>query len=100
MNKYQQQVDDWFHEQGWDYWQPLTILAQLTEEVGEFARVLNDRFGAKDKKDSEASQKVEEEIGDIMFTLICFANAHDIDLDAAIQSSIDKVIDRDADRHD
>lgn len=76
----------------------MDILARLTEEVGEFARVLNDRFGAKDKKDSEATQKVEEEIGDIIFTLICFANAHDIDLDTAIQSSIDKVIDRDADR--
>lgn len=98
MHKYQKQIDKWFQEQGWEYWKPMDILARLTEEVGEFARVLNDRFGAKDKKDSEATQKVEEEIGDIIFTLICFANAHDIDLDTAIQSSIDKVIDRDADR--
>ena len=100
MNQYQQQVDDWFQKQGWEYWAPLEILAQLTEEVGEFARLINDRFGAKDKKESEAQQKAKEEIGDILFTLICFANAHDIDLDEAIESSIKKVTDRDADRFD
>lgn len=100
MKKYQKQVDEWFQTQGWEYWDPMEILARLTEEVGEFARVINDRFGAKDKKDTEAVQKVEDEIGDIMFTLICFANAHDINLDQAIQESIDKVRDRDADRFD
>jgi NTP pyrophosphatase (non-canonical NTP hydrolase) len=100
MNKYQNRVDDWFQSQGWEYWAPMEILARLTEEVGEFARVINDRFGPKDKKSTEAVQQIEEEIGDIMFTLICFANAQDIDLDEAIQSSIDKVADRDADRFD
>lgn len=98
MHKYQKQIDKFFTEQGWDYWDPMEILARLTEEVEEFARLLNDRFGAKDKKGGEQTQKVEEEIGDILFTLICFANAHDIDLDQAVQQSIDKVIDRDADR--
>ena len=100
MQKYQKQVDDWFQKQGWEYWQPMAILARLTEEVGEFARLINDRFGTKDKKPEETKQKAEEEIGDIIFTLICFANAHDIDLDEAIQASIDKVIERDADRFD
>ena len=100
MKKYQKQVDDWFQKQGWEYWQPMAILARLTEEVGEFARLINDRFGAKDKKPEETKQKAEEEIGDIIFTLICFANAHDIDLGKAIQASIDKVIERDADRFD
>jgi len=62
MNKYQQQVDDWFQEQGWEYWAPLEILARLTEEVGEFAHLINDRFGAKDKKKSQlfvTNQKTE-----------------------------------------
>jgi len=71
MKKYQKQVDDWFQKQGWEYWQPMAILARLTEEVGEFARLINDRFGAKDKKPEETKQKAEEEIGDIIFTLIC-----------------------------
>lgn len=78
----------------------MEILARLTEEVGEFARVIHDRFGAKDKKDTEARQQLKDEIGDIIFTLICFANAHDIDLEQAIQESINKVRDRDAERFD
>lgn len=100
MEKYQKQVDGWFKKQEWEYWSSMEILARLTEEVGEFARVINDRFGAKDKKDSEDKQKMRCEIGDIMFTLICFANAHDINLEQAIQESIDKVRDRDVDRFD
>lgn len=98
MQKHQKQIDDWFDDQGWEYWGSMEILARLTEEVGEFARLINDRFGAKDKKADEPTQKAEEEIGDIMFTLICFANKHGIDLDAAVQRSIDKVVERDKDR--
>jgi NTP pyrophosphatase (non-canonical NTP hydrolase) len=72
MDQYQKQIDDWFNKQGWEYWEPMDILARLAEEVGGFARLLNDRFGAKDKKVDEDTQQLEEEIGDIIFTLICF----------------------------
>lgn len=99
MNKYQQQVDAWFTEQKWQYWEPLAILARLFEESGEFARLLNHVYGPKKKKLSEHTQDIEEEIGDIIYTLICFANSHNIDLDTCIQKSIDKVVVRDKGRY-
>jgi len=98
MENYQRQIDDWFKEQGWEYWEPLAIVARLFEEGGEFSRVVNHVYGPKKKKLDEHTQDMEEEIGDIIYTLICFANSHNINLDKAIQKSIDKVVVRDKDR--
>lgn len=99
MEKYQKQIDVWFKEQKWEYWNPLAIVARLYEEGGEFARLVNHVYGPKKKKLDEHAQNMEEEIGDIIYTLICFANSHNINLDDAIQKSIDKVIVRDKDRY-
>lgn len=99
MDKYQKIIDEWFKEQKWDYWKPHEILARLFEEGGEFARLVNHIYGPKKKKLSEHVQDIEEEIGDIIYTLICFANTHNIKLDNAIQKSIDKVMLRDKDRY-
>ena len=66
--------------------------------MGELARLINHDYGPKKKKADEAGQKIEEEIGDILYTLACLANSHDIDLDQALQKSIDKVELRDKDR--
>ncbi|MDP1629007.1 MAG: nucleotide pyrophosphohydrolase [bacterium] len=99
MKKYQKELDKWFKENGWKYWSPLSILARLYEECGEFARLVNHLYGEKPKKDGEKEQEMEEEIGDIIYTLICFANAHNIDLDRAIRKSLDKVMTRDKDRY-
>lgn len=98
MNKQQQAIDVWFKEQGWEYWKPHEILARLAEEVGELARLINHEYGPKQKKSDERQQEFEEEVGDILYTLACFANTHDIDLDAALQRSLDKVAVRDKDR--
>lgn len=98
MNKEQQQVGAWFKEQGWSYWTPHEILARLTEEVGEFARLINHEYGPKKKKDSEAIQHFEDEIGDILYALTCFANSHQINLDTALQKSLEKVQSRDKNR--
>lgn len=98
VNKQQAQIDRWFSEQKWPYWTAHEILARLVEEVGEFARLINHDFGPKPKKADEAPQDYEDEIGDILYALACFANAHDIDLDAALQRSVDKVESRDKDR--
>jgi len=68
------------------------------EETGELARLINHLYVSKEKKPSEAKQDLELEIGDILFTLACFANSHDIDLDDAFDKSLDKVTDRDKDR--
>jgi NTP pyrophosphatase (non-canonical NTP hydrolase) len=98
MKKYQEELDLWFKKNGWKYWSPLSILARLFEECGEFARVVNHLFGDKPKRSEEKEQELGEEMGDIIYTLICFANSQGIDLDSAIQGSIDKVIKRDKDR--
>jgi len=75
MYKHQQTLDKWFKERGWEYWFPLSILARLTEEVGEFARAVNHLYGDKPKRDDEKEQNLEEELGDILYTLMCFANS-------------------------
>ena len=98
MYKEQQSLDRWFKEQDWQYWAPHEILARLMEEVGEFARLVNHEYGPKKKKSEERAQEFEDEIGDILYTLACFANTHGIDLDAALQKSIDKVAGRDQGR--
>jgi NTP pyrophosphatase (non-canonical NTP hydrolase) len=99
IKDYQKELDNWFKEKNWKYWQALSILARLYEECGEFARLVNHLYGEKPKRDDEKEQEMEEEIGDIIYTLICFANAHNIDLDRAIRKSLDKVIKRDNDRY-
>ncbi len=98
MENYQKEVDAWFKAQDWAYWEPLAITARLFEEGGEFARLVNHVYGPKKKKMDEVAQDMEEEIGDIIYTLICFANAHNISLDTAVRKSIDKVVKRDKDR--
>jgi len=99
MNKYQKELDAWFKENKWDYWKPHEITVRLFEEGGEFARLVNHIYGPKKKKADEATQNLDEEIGDIIYTLICFANSQNIDLDVAIRKSFDKVIKRDKNRY-
>ena len=99
MNAHQQTLDKWFKEKGWEYWSPLSILARLMEETGEFARLVNHLYGDKPKRDDEKEQNLEEELGDILYTLMCFANSKGIDLDKTIQKTFDKVMSRDKDRY-
>ena len=99
MKKYQEELDKWFKENDWKYWSPLSILARLYEECGEFARLVNHLFGDKAKRSDEKQQELEEEIGDIIYTLICFANSNNVNLDKAIRKSFDKAIKRDNHRY-
>jgi len=99
MNQHQKQVDKWFEEKGWGYWSPHEILVRLMEETGELARLVNHVYGPKKKKSSEEEQNMQEEVGDIIYTLICFANSQGFDLDEATQKSIDKVVVRDKNRY-
>lgn len=98
MKKYQEELALWFKDNNWPYWSPLSILARLYEECGEFARLVNHQFGDKKKKLEEPEQDFEDEIGDILYTLICFANSNNLDLDRAIRKSIDKSMNRDKTR--
>ncbi len=72
MEQYQKELDIWFKENKWQYWQPLAITTRLFEECGEFARLVNHQHGPKQKKVTEAEQDIEEEIGDIIYTLVCY----------------------------
>lgn len=98
MNIEQREIDKLFKEYAWEYWTPHEMLARLFEEGGEFARIINHVYGPKKKKKDELAQDIEEELGDILYTLACFANSHGIDLDKALEKSIRKAFARDKDR--
>jgi NTP pyrophosphatase (non-canonical NTP hydrolase) len=98
MDKYQKELDKWFKDHNWPYWTPHEILARLFEEGGELARLVNHIYGPKKKKPEEAEQELSGEIGDILYTIICFANSHNLSLDDCIRESFDKVMTRDKNR--
>jgi len=94
----QKDVDDWTSQFKIQYWQPHEILTRLTEETGELAREINHRWGPKKKKSTEDTKELEDEMGDIIFTLCCLANSRKIDLDGAWKRVMDKCYGRDKDR--
>ena len=95
----QKEVDVWIKKYTMDYWSPLEQFTRLTEEIGELARELNHRFGPKKKKNDEVQKEMSEEIGDVLFTLICLANSLDIDMDESFKQAMDKCYGRDKDRY-
>jgi len=98
LKQYQQEIDTWAQQFEKPYWSPMSQLARLIEEVGELARIYNHRYGDKIKKPTEEPDDFVGEIGDIIFDLMCIANLEDVDLDAAVQSAVDKANGRDKDR--
>ncbi|MBU6428933.1 MAG: nucleotide pyrophosphohydrolase [Cyanobacteria bacterium REEB65] len=98
LQQAQAAVDAWIQQQDVGYWQPLALLARLTEEVGELAREVNHRFGEKPKRPDEAPGDLAAELADTMFILVCMANSWGIDLQTAFGQVLDKVAVRDAAR--
>ena len=94
----QASVDRWIARFEEGYWPPLVNLARLTEEVGELAREMNHRFGAKKKRDDEPQGDLALELGDVLFVLIAIANEQGIDLDDALTKVLGKYEARDSDR--
>jgi NTP pyrophosphatase (non-canonical NTP hydrolase) len=94
----QQRVDAWIAQFEEGYFDPLTNLARLSEEVGELAREINHRFGQKAKKREEPEGDLAMELADILFVLICIANREGIDLQQAFERMMEKVEQRDAER--
>jgi len=94
----EQVVDDYISQFEEGYFSPLALMARLSEEVGELAREINHVYGEKPKKPTEKEKYIEEEIGDILFVLTCFANSLQIDLSEAFQMTMDKFETRDKDR--
>lgn len=94
----QSRVDAWISQFEEGYFDPLTNVARLAEEVGELAREVNHRFGRKTKKAGEPEGDMAMEMADILFVLVCLANREGIDLQDAFDRMMDKVERRDADR--
>ena len=95
----QQIVDDWIKEHGVRYFNELTNMAQLTEEVGEVARIIARRYGEQSEKESDKDKDLGEELADVVFVVLCLANQTGIDLQSAFDKKMDKKAKRDHDRH-
>ena len=98
MKELQQEVDSYIGQFKEGYFSPLAMTARLTEELGELAREVNHYYGEKPKKLSEDEKTIEEEVGDLLFVLICFANSLHIDLEEAHNRVMEKFNTRDKDR--
>ncbi len=98
MKTLQKEVDDYISQFKEGYFPPFEMLARMTEELGELAREVHHVHGMKKKKSTEAEKNMEEELGDLLFVLICFANAEKIDMQRAHDRVMDKYNKRDKNR--
>ena len=95
----QNQVDEWIKTIGVRYFNELTNMAILTEEVGEVARIIARRYGEQSEKESDKSKDLGEELADVLFVTLCLANQTGIDLQSAFDKKMKIKTDRDKDRH-
>jgi len=95
----QKLVDDWIKTHGVRYFNELTNMAMLTEEVGEVARIIARRYGEQSEKESDKNKDLGEEMADVLFVLICLANQTGVDLSQALQKNLEKKTSRDSERH-
>lgn len=95
----QLEVDKWIKDHGVRYFNELTNMAQLTEEVGEVARIIARRYGEQSEKESDKNKDLGEELADVVFVVLCLANQTGIDLQSAFDKKMDLKTNRDHDRH-
>ena len=95
----QAQVDAWINSTGVRYFNELTNMTILTEEVGELARLMARTYGEQSFKESDKDRDLGDEMADVLWVLICLANQTGVDLTAALTKNIEKKTKRDADRH-
>ena len=95
----QEIVDKWIKEHGVRYFNELTNMAMLTEEVGEVARIIARRYGEQSEKESDKNKDLGEEMADVLFVLMCLANQTGIDLTDAMNKNLAKKAKRDSERH-
>ncbi len=95
----QKQVDEWIQTVGVRYFNELTNMAQLSEEVGEVARIIARRYGEQSEKESDKSKDLGEELADVIFVAICLANQTGVDLETAFQNKLVVKTKRDKERH-
>lgn len=99
LNEAQSSVDQWIKKYGVRYFNELTNMVLLTEEVGELARVVARKYGEQSSKSNETDVSMDEELADILFVLICLANQTGVDLETAFNASLEKKTNRDSKRH-
>jgi len=99
MKAEQKQVDQWIKKYGVRYFSELTNMVLLTEEVGELARIIARKYGEQSFKKSDKGKKLDEEMADVLFVLICLANQTGVDLDNAFRKNLIKKTKRDKTRH-
>lgn len=95
----QKEVDNWIQQHGVRYFNELTNLAQLTEEVGEVARIIARRYGEQSEKESDKNKDLGEELADVIFVVLCLANQTGVDLQTAFEKKLKWKTERDHDRH-
>jgi len=99
LQEAQQQVDQWIKSHGVRYFNEMTNMAILTEEVGEVARIMARRYGEQSEKESDKSKDLGDEMADVLWVLICLANQTGVDLTKAFQQNFEKKTIRDKERH-
>ncbi|MCC7331574.1 MAG: nucleotide pyrophosphohydrolase [Flavobacteriales bacterium] len=95
----QKLVDEWIKKHGVRYFNELTNMAMLAEEVGEVARIVARRYGEQSEKESDKAKDLGEEMADVLFVLICLANQTGVDLNQALLKNLEKKTARDSQRH-
>jgi NTP pyrophosphatase (non-canonical NTP hydrolase) len=95
----QKTVDKWIEDYGVRYFNELTNMAMLTEEVGEVARIIARRYGEQSEKESDKDKDLGDEMADVLFVLICLANQTGINLEDALTKNLNKKTNRDSERH-
>ncbi len=94
LRQAQQVVDEWVQTQG-GYWSSLAIMAQIAEETGEVARLINHLSGEKPKKPQESEQELGAELCDLLYAMLCLANLHGVDMQTSFEAVIEKYVNRD-----
>lgn len=95
----QKTIDQWVSTTGVRYFNELTNMAILTEEVGEVARLIARQYGEQSFKEADRNRDLGDELADVLFVVICLANQTGVDLAEALKKNLDKKTARDADRH-
>jgi NTP pyrophosphatase (non-canonical NTP hydrolase) len=99
ISEAQEQVDKWIKSVGVRYFNELTNMAQLTEEVGEVARIIARRYGEQSEKESDKNLDLGDELADVLWVVICLANQTGVDLTTALEKNFSKKNARDGKRH-
>lgn len=92
-------VDNWIKKHGVRYFNELTNMAQLTEEVGEVARIIARKYGEQSFKKSDEKINLDDELSDVLFVLLCLANQTGVDLQKSFDKRLEQKAKRDHDRH-